>query len=150
MRQPWARPVAAILMLASLYMDCRCARSETSGQTASGAQTRADFAAKAQCADRGAAYLKHEKGEDYFADVKAEQFTYNKSLNTCLIYFEVFDPSGISYNIADTLTNRRLYQHVSFFNPATQQTADEHCKSDKTCLSEADLQKKRVELFEAP
>lgn len=141
-------------LLGALCAGCGPASREQHGQSASEATPRVAFATKVECADRAAAYLRHEREIDspqngINAFIRSEQFTFNRSLNTCLVYFEVVEAgAGISYTIVDTLTNRRLYYHVSSRDRDTQRMFDETCKTDKTCLSESDLQNKRVELFE--
>jgi hypothetical protein len=128
------RPLlASVLILAAICSACKAR----------------DFDAKNRCVDRGQAYLAHERSV-YGADVDVgnEQFTFNKSLNTCPVYFEVIEPKvGISSNIVDTLSNRKLYYHVSFHDQKMQHTNDELCKPEDGCLSLNGLLKKRDELF---
>ncbi len=56
--------------------------------------------------------------------------------------------AGTTYNIVDTLTNRRLYHSARYLDRGTQESWDKACKPEEGCLSEGGLQQKRTELFD--
>ena len=151
-RSRWCLLAVALILVSTI--SCACGPASQDREGGSRAAPSVDFATKTKCADRAEAILSRERSIDspsngINAFVRSEQFTYNRSLNTCLVYFEVVEfGAGITYNIVDTLTNRTLYHHVSYGDPKTQQFWDEACKPDEGCLSEVDLRKKRGELFD--
>ncbi len=114
----------------------------------------ADLQAKRDCADRAEAYLQRERSTDVPANginafVRSEQYKFSRSLNTCLLYFEVVEfDAGTTYNIVDTLTSKKLYYHVSYKDADTQRNFDALCKPTEGCLSQDEFQKKRAELFD--
>jgi hypothetical protein len=115
--------------------------------------TAIDFQKKKECAERSEAYLKRERSIDtppngINAFVRNEQYRYSRSLNTCLLYFEVVDfDAGTTYCIVDTLEGKKMYYHVTYKDPATQRSFDELCKPSEGCLNQNDFEKKRTELF---
>lgn len=123
-----------------------CSRSSSSSAD--------DLQTKRACADRAEAYLKRERSIDVAANginafVRSEQYKFSRSLNTCLLYFEVVEfDTGIAYNIVDTLTGKKLYYHISYKNADTQRTFDTLCKPGDGCLSRDEFEKKRAELFD--
>jgi hypothetical protein len=133
--------VPIILMLSLLG----CSRSSSS---------TADLQSKRDCADRAEAYLKRERSIDVPANgidafVRSEQYKFNRSLNTCLLYFEVGERgTGTAYNIVDMLTSKKLYYHVSYKNADTQRSFDVLCKPGDGCLRKDAFEKKRAELFD--
>ena len=141
---------------ASLVLVSACAREQNGDDKANGFSSiqAVPFSTKKVCADRAEAFLQHERSIDVPANginaiVKNEQFVYNKALDTCLVYFEVTEFSvGTTYNIVDTLTNKKLYLHLSYLDRTMQPSWDGLCKASDGCLSEDDFRKKRVELFE--
>jgi hypothetical protein len=141
--------LAVLLAFVSTSWACRASDAPSDSPT-----VQVDFATKNKCADRAERFLARERNIDVpengiNAVVRNEQFTYNRSLNTCLVYFEVAEVgAGTTYNIVDTLTNWRLYHHVSHVDQGTQRWWDEACKAADGCLGADDLQKKRVELFD--
>ncbi|MFI5398622.1 MAG: hypothetical protein ACHQ9S_24095 [Candidatus Binatia bacterium] len=143
-----ARSALALLALAALGA-CR------DGDASSGSDlpVQVDFSTKDKCADRGEKFLAHERSIDVpqngiDAVVRNEEFTYNRSLNTCLVYFEVVEAgAGTTYNIVDTLRNKRLYHHVTYRDQSTQRWWDESCKAAEGCLNADGLERKRIELF---
>ncbi len=114
----------------------------------------ADLQAKRDCANRAEAYLKRERSIDVPANginafVRSEQYKFSRSLNTCLLYFEVVEfDAGTTYNIVDTLKSKKLYYHVSYKDADTQRNFDALCKPSDGCLGQDEFQKKRAELFD--
>jgi hypothetical protein len=113
-----------------------------------------DFASKSKCADRGDIFLRRERSIDVPSNginaiVKNEQYTYSPKLDTCLAYFEVteFD-AGTTYNISDTLTNKRLFFHIIWSDQKQRTLWESQCKSGDGCLSDDEFRKKRAELFD--
>jgi hypothetical protein len=112
-----------------------------------------DFQKKKECAGRAETYLHRERQIDIPANginasVRNERYTYSNALNTCLLYFEVAEvDAGTSYNIIDTLTNKKLYYHVRYNDSSTQESFDTLCKRSDGCLGENEFQVKRTELF---
>lgn len=107
------------------------------------------FDNKEKCAGQAQAFLQHERQIDSPAGVLNEQYTYNSSLNTCLVYFEVVERgAGITYNIIDLLTNKKLYTYVEYEDSSTQKIWDENCKiSDGCFVNKNDFLSKFNELF---
>ena len=116
--------------------------------------TAVDFQTKKECAERAEAYLRRERSIDtpsngINAFVRNEQYKYSRSLNTCLLYFEVVEfEAGATYNIIDTLRSKKIYYHVSDKDPATQRIFDAYCKPSEGCLNQDDFEKRRAELFD--
>jgi hypothetical protein len=137
------RLVSATILIPLLF---GCSRSSPSDA--------ADLQAKRDCADRAEAYLKRERDIDVPANgingsVRSEQYKFSRSLNTCLLYFEVVEfEAGTTYNIVDTLTSKKLYYHVSYKDADTQRNFDAVCKPSDGCLGQDEFQKKRAELFD--
>jgi hypothetical protein len=108
------------------------------------------FSEKEKCANLAKDFLQHEKEVDSFANVLNEKYTFNSSLNTCLVYFEVAETgAGTAYNIIDLLTNKKLYTHIDYVDSSLQKNWDENCKSlNEGCvINKDDFVNKQKELF---
>lgn len=102
------------------------------------------FNNKEKCAGQAQVFLQHEKQIDspengINASVLNEQYVYNSSLNTCLVYFEVVEVgAGTTYNIIDLLTNKKIYTYVEYRDSSTQRFWNESCKVSDGCFTNKD------------
>jgi len=94
-----------------------------------------NFDLKNRCATQAQSFLQNERANDITVNVINDQFAYNSTLNTCLVYFEVVEQgAGTTYNIFDLLTNKKLYTHVEYLDSNTQKWWDESCKESNGCF----------------
>jgi hypothetical protein len=138
------------LLVAAICSTCGPRDQGREAHNPTAAAPAAEFATKNKCADRADAFLRLERSKDPSdAFIRGEEFTYSRPLNTCLLYFEVAElGAGTTYNIVDTLTNRRLYHSVRYLDRGAQELWDKACKPEDGCLSEGSLQKRHAELFD--
>lgn len=114
-----------------------------------------DIEQKIKCTDIGKSFLVKEKQSNkergINADIFNEEYIFNTSLNTCLVYYESSEiEEGTTYNIFDTLKNKNLFQYIEFKNPsgALEKLFIENCKIENGCyINKNDFISKFKELF---
>jgi hypothetical protein len=117
----------SLLALSLFLTGCSADKASTQNDT---------FANKEKCAVQAQSFLKSEKEKDQIsgAAVLSEQYTYNQSLNTCLLYFEVVEQgAGTTYNIIDLLTNKNIFKHITYRDQSMHKYWNENCKESDGC-----------------
>ncbi len=100
---------------------------------------------KEKCAEQAQAYMQNireinsesENIDGSLINALNDQYTYNSSLNTCLVYFEVAESgAGTTYNIVDLLTNQTIYTHLRYQSQhaRAQELWDENCNVNDGCF----------------
>jgi hypothetical protein len=116
-----------IIFLILIFSGCGFNKNELS--------QKEEFDLKLNCSNFAKEYIEKIINRNYPSITYSEKFNYNKKLNTCIVYYIIREKGvGTTYNIADSLTDKTLYQYIYWDNPNSKIKHNIHCNIDNGCF----------------